>query len=252
MNTKPFFKVNKSVLAFPLLLAIVLGMMGATYALWSETLKVNVTVETGELKACFARAYLSDTENVTGVGYNDYNGEIELPPGDPGTVDPNISCDNFTNGVAVLHGDLNFWESDKDYAWGTAELLDPNNDSNYDTVVVTLYNTYPGYMTWLSVEVENTGTIPLFFDFYIVNGTTLTKLQVGENWLVFLDADNDCKPELVVQLVDLLGNQTDPGVELESSIRILVLQDADENATYHIAIQLVAVQWSESIYYTGP
>jgi len=252
MNTKPFFKVNKSVLAFPLLLAIVLGMMGATYALWSETLKINVTVETGELKACFTRAYLSDTENVTGVGYNDYNGEVELPPGTPGTIDPNITCNMYNNGVAVLHGDLNFWESDKDYAWGTAELLDPDNDSNYDTVAVTLYNTYPGYMTWLSIEVENTGTIPLFFDFYIVNGTTLTKLQVGENWLVFLDADNDCKPELVVQLVDLLGNQTDPGVELESSIRILVLQDADENATYHIAIQLVAVQWSESIYYTGP
>ncbi len=252
MNTKPFFKVNKSVLAFPLLLAIVLGMMGATYALWSETLKINVTVETGELKACFARAYLSDTENVSIAPPNDYNGFVRVPPLAPGTIDPNITCEMYNNSVAVLHGDLEFWESDKDYAWGTAELLDPNNDSNYDTVVVTLYNTYPGYMTWLSVEVKNTGTIPLFFDFYIVNGTTLTKLQVGANWMVFLDADGDCKPELAVQLIDVLGQQMEPGEERECSIRILVLQDANENATYHIAIQLVAVQWSESIYYTGP
>ncbi|MHC1601462.1 MAG: hypothetical protein ACXQTI_07115 [Candidatus Nezhaarchaeales archaeon] len=250
MPPKPFFKINKSVLAFPLLLAIVLGMMGATHALWSETLKVNVTVNTGELKACFVRAYLSDTENVTGVGYNDYVGTVEVPPGAPGTLEPDIPCESFADGVAVIHGDLDYNQANKDHAWGTAELLDPDGDGNNDTVVVTLYNTYPGYVTWLSIEVENTGTIPLFFDYYIVNGTTLTKLQIGANWLAFLDSDGDCKPEIAVQLIDVLGQQMEPGDERECSIRLIILQDANMSATYKIYIQLVAVQWSESIYYS--
>ena len=250
MKTKQFFKLNKSVLVFPILAVIMLGMMGATFALWSETLKINVTVNTGELKTCFVRAYLSDTENASGVGYNDYVGVVEVPPGAPGTIDPNISCNSFNNGVAVVHGDLDYHQSDKDYAWGTAELDDPDNDGNNDTVIVVLHNVYPGYVTWLSVEVENAGTIPLYFDYYIVNGTTLTAQQVGENWLVFLDSDGDCKPELAVQLIDILGNQIDPGDERECSIRFIVLQDANETATYKIFIRLVAVQWSESIYNT--
>jgi len=244
MNTKPLFKrVNRSTLLVPLVFALLLGVVGVSYAMWSGTLRVNVTVVTGELDVEIVRAYLSDTENVSGVGYNDYVGNITVN-GQPETLDPVIPCANFTNGVAIVQGDLNYGESDKDYAWGEA-TLSPDGK----TVTVKIHNAYPGYVNWLSIEIQNTGTIPLFFDYYIVNGTTLTKQQIGANHLALLDADGDCKPEVVVQLIDVLGQQMHPGDQRECSIRFMLLQDADENAEYVIEIELVAVQWSESIYY---
>ena len=233
--------MNAKLAVVPLALLLVASVLGVSYAMWSDTIRMNFATNTGEVNVEFSRAYVSDSENVTGIGYNDFNGTVSNYP----------DVDDFIDGVAVVPGDLDWVELDKDYAWGTAELLDTDGDGDYDTVEVTLFNTYPFYMTWLSVEVHNIGTIPVIFDYYIINGTTLTKYQIGSNALAFIDADNDGEPELVVQFVDLLGSQMEPGDERESSIRIMVLQPAEENSVYKIYIQLVAVQWNESIYQTS-
>jgi len=138
---------------------------------------------------------------------------------------------------------------DKDYAWATAWTVDSDGDGDNDTAYVKIHNGYPGYMVWFSLEVDNVGTIPIFIDYYVVNGTILTKDEIETNDLVFLDADGDCKPEVLIQLYNLLGVQMDPGDGLESSWRIVVLQPASENSEYVISVKLVAVQWNESIYY---
>lgn len=134
-------------------------------------------------------------------------------------------------------------------AWAEAWTEDTDGDGDNDTAYVKIHNGYPGYTVWFSLEVDNVGTIPFFIDYYVVNGTTLTKEEIEENNLVFLDANGGCKPEVLIQLYNLLGEQIDPGQGRESSWRIVVLQPASENPEYVISIKLIVVQWNESIYY---
>jgi len=239
---KSFFTVN-NILLKALAVLVLFIAIGTIYAMWSETLRINVTANTGELDAAIVRAYTGDGA----PGIADYNGEVDVWP----------SCEDFTYNpgygwVAVLAGDLNYWETNKDVAYADVWLEDTDGDGDDDVCYVKIHNAYPGYLTWLSLEVDNVGTIPLFIDYYIVNGTTLTNDQITANSLVFLSADEDCEPEVVIQLYNLLGDQIDPGDGRESSWRILVLQPAKENSEYVIVIELVAVQWNESIYYTTP
>ena len=240
---KSFFTVN-NILLKALAVLVLFIAIGTIYAMWSETLRINVTANTGELDAAIVTAYTSDSSPTT----IDHNGAVDVWP----------TCENFTynpdynSWVAVLAGDLSWWTTDKAVAYATTLLEDTDGDGDYDKCYVKIHNAYPGYLVWFSLEVDNVGTIPLFIDYYIVNGTTLTNDQITANNLVFLDADGDCQPEVMIQLYNLLGDQIDPGDGRESSWRILVLQPAKENSEYVIVVELVAVQWNESIYYTTP
>lgn len=234
--------MNKTKLFFTASIALlIIAASTIAYAMWSETLRVNANVNTGELDAAIVRAYTSD--EVPPPGILDYNGTPTSMP------DPGDFVWTGEGWVAVISGDINYTQLDKDYAWATTQLVDSDGDGDYDTVNVKIHNAYPFYMVWFSLEVDNVGTVPFFIDEYIVNGTVLTKDDITANNLVFLDADGDKDPELLIQLYDLLGTQIDPGQGRESSWRIVVLQDADENSEYTISIRLVAVQWNESIYY---
>ncbi|RLG74766.1 MAG: hypothetical protein DRO23_05775 [Thermoprotei archaeon] len=230
----------KKLIILPIFLVLI-SSISIAFAMWSETLKVNVTVNTGEVDAEIVRIYTGD--EVPPPGIKDYNGTPDTWP----------TCENFSytgeGWVAVISGDLYWVQLDKDYAWATAWTVDSDGDGDNDTAYVKIHNGYPGYMVWFSLEVDNVGTIPIFIDYYVVNGTILTKDEIETNDLVFLDADGDCKPEVLIQLYNLLGVQMDPGDGLESSWRIVVLQPASENSEYVISVKLVAVQWNESIYY---
>jgi len=231
----------KKLLVLPIFL-ILISSMSVALAMWSETLKINVTVNTGEVDVEIVRAYVDDDIPPPTIK-PDYNGTPNAWP----------NCTNFNytgeGWVAVIKGDIDFEELDKDVAWAEAWTEDTDGDGDNDTAYVKIHNSYPGYMVWFSLEVDNVGTIPIFIDYYIVNGTTLTKEEIEENNLVFLDSDGDCEPEVLIQLYNLLGEQIDPGQGRESSWRIVVLQPASENSEYVISVKLVAVQWNESIYY---
>ena len=176
---KMSFAANNALLkALALLLLFII--MGTAYAMWSEVLKVNAIVNTGEVDAEIVRAYTPDSV----PGILDYNGRPTTWPSPEDFV--------FNPGygwVAVIAGDIEYWETDKDVAYADTWLEDSDGDGDTDTVYVKMHNAYPGYMIWLSLEVDNVGTIPIFIDYYIVNGTTLTDEQIERNNLVFLDAD---------------------------------------------------------------
>jgi len=231
----------KKLLVLPIFL-ILISSISVALAMWSETLKINVTVNTGEVDAEIVRAYTSDSVPPP-HGLLDVNG---TPTAWPNCTDFNYTGEGW---VAVISGDIEWTELDKDVAWAEAWTEDTDGDGDNDTAYVKIRNGYPGYMVWFSLEVDNVGTIPIFIDYYIVNGTTLTKEEIKENNLVFLDANDDCEPEILIQLYNLLGDQIDPGDGRQSSWRIVVLQPAEENSEYVISVKLVAVQWNESIYY---
>jgi len=235
----------RKLLLIPIFLLLVSSIV-VVYAMWSETLRINVTVNTGEVDAEIVRAYTSDPTPPPSTethGALDYNG---TPDAWPDRTDFNYTGEGW---VAVISGDIDYEELDKNVAWAEAWTEDTDGDGDSDTAYVKIHNGYPGYMVWFSLEVDNVGTIPIFIDYYIVNGTTLTEEEIKKNNLVFLDANGDYEPEVLIQLYNLLGDQIDPGDGRESSWRIVVLQPAEENSEYVISVRLVAVQWNESIYY---
>ena len=226
----------KKLTVIPIFILLV-SSIAVVYAMWSETLRINVTVNTGEVNVEIVDAYTSD-ETPPPWGKKDKNA---TPTAWPSCTDFEYTGEGW---VAVIDGDLEMKNLDKDVAWAEAWI---SNDKH--TAYVKIHNGYPGYEVTLSLEIKNVGTIPVFIDYYIVNGTTLTEEEIEENNIVFLDADGDCEPEVLIQLYDFLGEQIDPGQGRESSWRIVVLQPAEENSEYVISVRLVAVQWNESIYY---
>ncbi len=103
---------------------IVLAMTGIAYAMWSETLKVNVTVNTGEVDVEWSDWYCSDTG-----------------------ADP--QAEGFYN------------EEGKDVATCDIDIEKTDDEGDVIKLAVTLDNTYPGYSVDVTLVVDNIGTIPV-------------------------------------------------------------------------------------------
>lgn len=115
--------MNKKLTAIFATMLIALSLAGVSYAMWSKTLYINGTVNTGDVNAIWTSAINWD------------------PPGPPPSLDPN------PDGT----------RKDKDVGWtevsgvGTQELT------------VTVHNGYPSYFNDIEIEWEYTGSIPAYF-----------------------------------------------------------------------------------------
>ncbi len=107
-----------------IMLAVILVGFGTAMAMWSETLKVNVYVDTGEVKVKWSDWYCSDTG-------------------------PDPQAPGFHN------------DEGKDVAkcYVNPEIKDDEN--NTIKLNVTLDNVYPGYAVNITMIVDNIGTIPV-------------------------------------------------------------------------------------------
>jgi len=195
-----------------LLLVVLLAIMGVSYALWSETLIISGNAETGEL----------DWEIKGPFNCMDEQGQNDM----------NADCS------------WDFWEVDKDVGGPTSLTpLDSDGDGDYDTLNVTLVNTYPGYAEEIGFYIHNCGTIPLKVWKVVIDGHVLYETNATKT--VFLDLNNDGKNDVKVRWGDHLGDQLEPCESGEISLSILVLQEAPQNQTLHFTITFTAVQWNE-------
>jgi hypothetical protein len=199
-------------LAIPVLFIMCLSLLGIAYACWSETLYLNGSVQTGELDWEFIQPFTCyDT---------------------PGTKDWNGNCS------------WKMWQTDKDVGGPTTVVpSDTDDDGDWDTLTVTLNNTYPWYLEDIGFWVHNDGTIPLHFENVTINGQL-----VGSGQTIFLDLTGDGKNDVMIKYGDNIGQQLHPCGEREISFLILVLQDAPEGATLTFTMKLLAVQYNESIW----
>ena len=125
----------KKVRFLALAMVVALGLMGAGYAYWTDTLTINNTVTTGEFNVEFS--YLEgETPAVFGLERN--------TPG----YDQNKDLSGET------------WYA-SEYVNGLTATLSNENKQ----VDVTVGNLYPGSKGKLKTIVENTGTIPVVFDY---------------------------------------------------------------------------------------
>ncbi len=140
-------------------LAVILVGFGTAMAMWSETLKVNVYVDTGEVK----------------VKWSDWNCSDTGP--DPQAV--NLGFHN---------------EEEKDVAtcYVTPEIRDEEN--NVIKLNITLDNAYPGYAVNITMIVDNIGTVPvklLDYDWSNVTSVDREALKVR----LITPADTQIEPD---------------------------------------------------------
>jgi len=134
MNTKKALGISA--------LTLLVLVLGAALAMWSETLKVNVEVNTGEVKVKWSDSYCSDEgADPQAEGYNNKEG--------------------------------------KDVASCGIEIEVKDNEGNPIKLRVTLKNTYPGYSVDIDLVVDNIGTIPVKLQDYSISEYDKNALEVS-------------------------------------------------------------------------
>jgi hypothetical protein len=201
----------KKVYLLMLALVLALGTMGLGYALWYENLYIDGYAETGELDWEFA-------DPVPGGGW----------------IEPIMHHDDQGLDPLIPGYDLTV----KDVAWKEWEFRDTDGDGDKDTLVFWIKNGYPGYWNNISVHVHNNGTIPLHYEYVLLNGQEFpigTEVVLENGAIAFWWGDRP-------------GDQIHPCEGTELSFYVGVLQPALQNHTYEIHITLGAVNYNESIY----
>lgn len=203
-----------------------IGVILVALAMWSESLAVNTTVETGELDWRFVSGsltYLDACGLPPGYGIfggNDWNSSYYPQPGAE-QIDKDVGCTDVT-------------------------LFDTDNDGDLDTMQVVLKKTYPWYYTRVSFKVHNDGTIPLKIWRVVINGVAYYELNEHElNQGVELDLNEDGEPDVTLWWGDNFGIQLHPCQSAGVGFDLTVLQPAPENASLIIYVSFEAIQWNE-------
>lgn len=203
---------DRKLAALPVLVIFGLLVTGVAFAHWSESLYISGSVATADLDWKFTLATAED-DQLNELDWNCGDNFVPMP-----------------------------WRVDKDVGMTTAEIKDPPENH---TVEVTLCNVYPCYWTSVSVYAKNTGTIPLHFEKVLIDSVEIT----GGIPKVRLDLNSDGKNDIEIWWKNNIGVQLHPGDDSpEMSFWVHVLQDAPMDATLSFTIQLVAVQYNESIH----
>ena len=207
--------------------ALLVAIFGAvTMAMWSETLKINVAVSTGELDWGFM------------------NGSLTLK--DACGLQPGYGPSGGNDWNATVFPAKGGEQLDKDVGCTEVKFLDTDGDGDYDTLNVTLHNAYPWYYTHIGFSVCNTGTIPLKIWRVVIDGQDYYEINAeGVENGVDLDLDNDNMSDVRFWWGDNFGEQLHPGGCADISFDITVLQPAKESTTYSFLVKFEAIAWNE-------
>jgi hypothetical protein len=220
----------KTGLALAIMLTLVVSL---SVALWSETLRVNVEVDTGEVKV----AFVDGDTSVNDPDISPCNG-LDLCLDDAGEIvlQGGISTINFAGNM------------DKDIGNMTWNELDLDGDGYIDKIHVVINNAFPEYLAEVSYGVVNVGTIPVIITKYTLNisGNIVEFGDQDSGYIVYVDVNGDGFMDIAVQVTNMIGVQIDPGHQYGSRIRLLMLQPLPENSLIEFEVGIVAEQWNEA------
>ena len=167
---------TKTIIPIIMVLAIIAGAI----AMWSDTLKINATIETGEVKVKFSEWYCSDEG-----------------------ADPQAEGFNNEEGKDVASCDVD------------VELVD--EEGNPIKLMVTLSNAYPGYHVVITFTVDNIGTIPVKLYNYSIKDVNESALNV---WLEVpedtqIDPGDSSEYELHITVLQKAEESTTYSFEVE-------------------------------------
>lgn len=210
-----------------LVLVLAMGMLGAAYASWSQTLVITEEVNTGDF--CMEFGILSPT----------VSDDDPPPPVFPTDYPDENGATDFTS----------VWTTEKNVAWGEAAYDAGDNPTG---LTVTFHDVYPWYYNHVDFWVHNCGTIPAHLDKILVldapGGTLLVEITY-DGQIVTLDLDGNGTDDFQMLWGDNIGDQFDPCIQKNFSFGILVLQDDDptwQDNTFTFYIELVFNQFNAS------
>jgi hypothetical protein len=220
--------MNKSMI-YMLSMALVGLSVLAGLAMWTDSLKANSYVSTGELDweiVSGPTIWLDACGLEPGYGMfkgNDWNATFLPMPG-AAQLDKDVGCTNVS-------------------------LIDSDGDGDYDTMNVTLVNVYPWYYTHVAFKVHNDGTIPLKIWRVVFDGHEYYEInEAGLQQGVEVDLNGDGQPDILVWWGDNFGKQLHPCQSADISFDLTILQTAPQGASLSFTIYFDAIAWNE--YYT--
>ena len=198
----------RTVVPVLLLVAVVAGAL----AMWSDTLKINATIKTGDVDIEFV-----GTPRV-------FEGDEYDKPWVASCAAELVEVQNEDEGNPAGNNDL--------------ELS------------ITVSNAYPCYYCKVhDVAVENIGTIPvkLKVSVYIDNVECERRVDPRGQYYYFCDADGNGEADVVLWgcITSLEGVQLEPEKTISFTVDLHVEQDAEELKTYVIKIFIKGIQWNE-------
>jgi hypothetical protein len=196
------------------LLFIALASIGVGYGLWSKTLFIDGTVNTGSVNSIFFDPFTDDDDVM-----NDVSKDI----GDTGVCPlyGDGSCDPAASGKNVAR-------KDKDVGSCIAKL----DTQDSQILNVTINNAYPSYFCTVFFHIRNTGTVPVKIQSLGLKGADITAGYITGHWTEIL-----------------VGRQIDPGEDfmVQGDLDLHVEQSAPQSSTLTLEGKIQLVQWNEYI-----
>jgi len=255
----------KKIATLCLVLVLVLGATGVGFAKWSETLKIEGVVETGEVDVQLSQC--TNDPGPDGIGTGDvYSGSFDPKEMGswmyaPGTCTSEWTGERYDKNVGSINCVL---------VEDEARKTDPNDDGP-NVIQVTITNAYPSYYGNLAFDIENIGTVPVKVEsiqlLEVSEGEMTIQLEpivdliACETWFVSIDeeagtclvdneVDNPDDYEFSIHLSTIeVGTQIDPTPEndqvIYGDICVHVEQAAEELETYDFQVAIVCSQWNE-------
>ena len=203
-----------------LALVLALASLGVGYAMWSDTVYIEQTVETGTVSIGFSKISAAEP-------FGEFEGK------EVGSID------------GWLTGAIK----------GTVDYTGvPTNV--YESAEVLMENAYPSYQTAVFIDVANVGTIPIYisdmvFSMVEVDGTGAVIDTLTWVWDVVGEAghfENGAGEGILnMDIVNLLGDQIHPGGKNTVQFDMHVKQPAKQSATYIITISITGIQWNKYV-----
>jgi hypothetical protein len=215
-----------------MLLALALAGLGVAYGLWSHTLVINGTVNTGNVDTRFTKSFTDDDNKVDEAALDFYDkGNCPIGSG---------SCDPKEAGPEPQSNTQH--RSDKGFGVCTATISVDGN-----TGTITLNNSYPAYYCTSWFDVKNTGSIPVKVARIIVNGLPVLPGVATSFDLNNADGDNNngtgADVAIRIGAIDQC-QQIEPGQTVRLYVAQNVLDAAPENASLSYIIRLQFNQWN--------
>lgn len=242
-----------------LILLISLAMVGTGYGLWSKTLFIDGTVNTGQVNVAFTAAFTDDDDVVDDAAKDSQDtdactaqGPIDTAPAGyankDGAANGLSSCDPAASGIDPKD------HEDKAVARCDARLATDVEDEDQDqegiqTVFMAITNGYPSYHCTAWFDVVNSGSIPVLLDSFSIANTNVVPCEIGTT-AFDLDGNGANDIEICLSGVPADGSrlQLDPFLTepYQLDLDIHILQSASQNVTMTFDGELFLHQWNET------
>lgn len=256
----------KKLVLICLALVIALGGLGVAYAMWSDTVTINTTVQTGSVNVELVSQKSNDPgPHGTATGGGWFTGSLDPAGGHQ------YMGDGYWSGIGNPLDPTGWTWVGTRYAKNVASA---NCDFTADTLTFTIDNGYPCYGPDVAFGVQNKGTIPVkilsikLTSVTTPNGTFAKNIDVDNNFnqTAYMVANDgtvtpytnagqfpagwDDAAAFSFNITSLgaqplLHTQIEPAGSLWGDVGVHVAQSAVETSRYSFTVVFTYAQWNE-------